>query len=54
MNISCEYLSLFFCLFILFSASVNAEQTVSEKVHMKVPQNGTCQIFIEDRSLVQV
>ena len=54
MNISCEYLSLFFCLFILFSASVNAEQTVSEKVRMKVLQNGACQIFVEDRLSVQV
>ena len=54
-NISCEDLSLFFCLFALCSASVNALQIVfSNSSNESTAKWKTCQIFKEDSLLVHV
>ena len=54
-NISCEDLSLFFCMFTLCSPSVNALQTVILNSSYEITAKWeTCQIFKEDRLLVRV
>jgi hypothetical protein len=53
-NISCEYLSLLFCVFTLCSASVSALQVVfSDSLYESTAEWEDCQIFREDRLLVR-
>jgi hypothetical protein len=54
-NIRCEVILLFFCLFMLCSASVNALQIVfSNSSYESAAKWRTCQIFKKDRLLVYV